>query len=398
MFKDVQATIEIDLKKSIDKLWTELNKDARWGIKKARKSDLKINNSSNLFGWDEFYKIYIETITRGGIIPKEKDILQKEIDNLFLCFMDKKIIAGAAIKIKNNKIELFLNASKQEFLKFQPNNLLYWSIIEWGKKKGYSIFDLGGYQLGAKKGDKLYDVNRFKERWGGKIRKYTIYSKNPFYILGRKIIRNISFIKKLRDNLKLWQYKFKEIIKKSIRYFKFFFRKFIYDQKEIILFSKDLNCVEELPSKTEAKFEIGKKEHINLIKNNFSKKKLFNKRLEKGKDFFIYILGKDIVHYSWVTYDKMEISEISLKIPLKKEEICIFDCYTPIEKRGNNLYPSMLTKIMTYFSNKGFTKCYIYVDFKNSPSIRGIKKAGFLKDKKIKYTNFLMMRKQEIFD
>jgi lipid II:glycine glycyltransferase (peptidoglycan interpeptide bridge formation enzyme) len=102
----------------------------------------------------------------------------------------------------NRKIELFLNASDINALKFQPNNLLYWEIIEYGKKNNFAIFDLGGYQSGAKPGNKLYEINRFKERWGGKIVQYDIYSKNLLYIIGRKIIRNFYFIKKIRDKIK----------------------------------------------------------------------------------------------------------------------------------------------------------------------------------------------------
>lgn len=122
---------------------------------------------------------------------------------LFVCIFEGKIIAGAVVKI-NEKVTLFLNASKHDYLKFQPNNLLYWSIIKWGKENKFGIFDLGGYQAGAKPGEKLYDINRFKLRWGGEIKNYNIYSWNIFYILGRKIIRNFPWIKEKRDKIKMW--------------------------------------------------------------------------------------------------------------------------------------------------------------------------------------------------
>ncbi|MBU0957644.1 MAG: peptidoglycan bridge formation glycyltransferase FemA/FemB family protein [Nanoarchaeota archaeon] len=208
--KDIQATIEIDLNKSNEELWNNLDKDARWGVKKAIKSGLKVeSDKNNALAWDKFYEIYKETIIRGGITPKNIQELQQQTGRLFLCLKENTIIAGAAILIKQDKIELFLNASLREHLTFQPNNLLYWKIIEWGKKNNYNIFNLGGYQLNTKKGDKLYEINRFKERWGGEIKKYYIDSKNPFYILGRKIIRNFSPVKKIRDKIKLLIYKIK---------------------------------------------------------------------------------------------------------------------------------------------------------------------------------------------
>jgi lipid II:glycine glycyltransferase (peptidoglycan interpeptide bridge formation enzyme) len=201
-FKDMQATIEIDLTKPIEELWNALDKDARWGAKRAKKEGLTVSFARE-DEWKVFYDIYKDTCKRGMIFPLPFEKI-KENTKLLLCKKDDKIIAGSIIKEHGNeKIELFLNASLPEFLKFQPNNLLYWSMIECGKQQGLKILDLGGYQLKAKSGTKLYEINRFKERWGGKIRIYPIYSKNPFYILGRKIIRNFNFIKKTRDWLRV---------------------------------------------------------------------------------------------------------------------------------------------------------------------------------------------------
>lgn len=199
-FKDIQATIRINLTKQIDELWSRLDKDARWGVNKARKEGLSIEKVENEEAWKEFYEIYKETCNRGGIFPLDFEKIKNNV--LFACKKEGKIIAGAVIKEREDIIELFLNSSKGDFLKFQPNNLLYWAIIEYGKKNNFKIFDLGGYQLKAPKGSKLYEINRFKERWGGEIFKYYIYSNNPFYILGRKIIRNVPIAKKIRDKLR----------------------------------------------------------------------------------------------------------------------------------------------------------------------------------------------------
>lgn len=208
MFKDVQATIHINLEQPLEILWKNADKDARWGVKKAKKENLKIKVvEDDESSWNVFYEIYKDTIIHGGIAPESLETLKQDSDRLFLCIKDSQIIAGAAIKIKEGIIELFLNASKPDALKYQPNNILYWSIIVWSKQNNFKIFDLGGYQLKAKEGSKLRHVNRFKERWGGQIISYKIGSNNLFYILGRKIIRNFSFIKDCRDKAKLDKWK-----------------------------------------------------------------------------------------------------------------------------------------------------------------------------------------------
>ena len=199
-FKDIQATIHINLTKPIEELWSNLNKKARWGVNKAKKEGLIVKKTNDDESWKEFYEIYKDTCKRGGILPLSFGKITEL--GLFICEKDNKIIGGAVTKKKDDKIELFLNASIPKYLEFQPNNLLYWTILEKSKNEKYKIFDLGGYQLKALKGSKLYEINKFKERWGGKIITYHIQSSNPLYILGRKIIRNFPIVKKIRDRLR----------------------------------------------------------------------------------------------------------------------------------------------------------------------------------------------------
>ncbi len=196
--KDVQATIEIDLSNELDKLWENLDKKARWGVKKARKEGLVVEDAQKE-DFKEFYRIYAETCKRGEIPCISFEGLMGMKGKLFIV-RKGKIIAGAFVKIDGEKVVLELNGSDPEFQNLQPNNLLYWHIIEFGKKQGAKVFDLGGYQLKAS--GKLREVNRFKERWGGKVVIKEI-SGNLFWILGRKIIRNFPFVKRIRDKLRM---------------------------------------------------------------------------------------------------------------------------------------------------------------------------------------------------
>lgn len=200
-FKDIQATIEINLKKDLDDIWNNLDKDAKWGVKKALKEGLVVKEA-NEKEIKDFYNIYIETCIRGNIVPEKIEKIEK--DKLFVCKKEEKVIAGAATIEREEKIILHFNASKADYLKYQPNNILYWKIIEYGKEKKKNVFDLGGYQINAS--GHLKGINKFKERWGGEIKEYYIYSKNPFYIIGRKIIRNCHKLKDLRDKIKIKSY------------------------------------------------------------------------------------------------------------------------------------------------------------------------------------------------
>jgi lipid II:glycine glycyltransferase (peptidoglycan interpeptide bridge formation enzyme) len=203
-FSDVQATIEIDLTRTEEELWNSIDKDARWGVKKAEKEGLLISGITQESDWKEFYEIYKKTIIAGGIVPDDFDEIKLKDYMLFVCRKNDKIIAGAIIFIEKDKFTLKYNASLHEFLNLQPNNLLYWHLIKWGKERGFKVFDLGGYQINAS--GHLTGVNRFKERWGGKVIKYKIHSWNPIYILGRKVIRNCPKIKAFREKIKMKKY------------------------------------------------------------------------------------------------------------------------------------------------------------------------------------------------
>lgn len=202
MFKDIQGTILINLDAPIENILNRIDKKARWGIRKAEKEGLSINEINNETDLNTFYEIYKETCKNGKILPENLDEIKKQDPIFFVCKKDDKVIAGAAIKkdLKNNKIILYLNCSLQDYMYCQPNNLLYWHIIKWGKNKNFKIFDLGGWQINAR--DNQIGINKFKERWGGKLIIYHIYSKNPFYIIGRKLIRNFDFFWWLNKRIK----------------------------------------------------------------------------------------------------------------------------------------------------------------------------------------------------
>jgi lipid II:glycine glycyltransferase (peptidoglycan interpeptide bridge formation enzyme) len=139
----------------------------------------------------------------GGINSQTLQEIKSKNPKFFFCYKEDQLIAGVAVVLESeNRFRLFLNSSDHDYLKYQPNNLLYWHLIKWGKENKYEIFDLGGYQLETKPNDKLYSVNRFKERWGGRVVKYPVYSYNPFYILGRKLIKKSRLFRVLWNKIK----------------------------------------------------------------------------------------------------------------------------------------------------------------------------------------------------
>ena len=199
--KDINATVIVDFKNSEEEIISSLHKDARWGIGKAKREGLDVEELKEE-DFDKFYEIYKSTVIDGGTNPSSEEEIKKRAEKIFVCKKHGEIIAVAGIwfvDLYNKEIpRLYLSASLKEYQKYQPNNLLYWNCILWAKEKGYPEFDLGGWQINAQ--GHLVGINKFKEKWG----KVTYYEKDySFYkALGRKLIRNVTFFNWLNKMIK----------------------------------------------------------------------------------------------------------------------------------------------------------------------------------------------------
>ena len=207
-FKVVNHTILIDLNQGEDQLWKNLEKkSARWGVKTAKKNELIVEKDASESDIDKFYKLYQKTSEDGGFDAESKEFLKSlansDVAQLFLVKKDKKIIAGGLVLLDgdNNYTILDLTAASEDGLKLQAMPLLYWEMVLFSKEKGFDVFDLGGYDDEAKKGDKTYNVNKFKERFGGDVVEQPIYSTNKKYVFLRGLLKKARFMKGLYQKI-----------------------------------------------------------------------------------------------------------------------------------------------------------------------------------------------------
>lgn len=196
-------TILIDLKKTEEELWKNLEKkSSRWGVKIAQKNNLKFEIAQNK-DIARFYQLYKQTAKEGNFKAESKEFLyglaNTEISKLFIIKDKKEILAGGLILIDktNNYSILDLTASSEKGIKLQAMPFLYWNLILYSKSKNLNYFDLGGFDKEAKKGDKTYNINKFKERFGGNIVEQPIYSTNWKYPLLRNVLKNLKSLKNI---------------------------------------------------------------------------------------------------------------------------------------------------------------------------------------------------------
>ncbi len=83
--------------------------------------------------------------------------------------------------------------------------------------------------------------------------------------------------------------------------------------------------------------------------------------------------GNNIVSVHWMS----TIEESNGLVELAPGDFVIGPCVTISTHRGRGVYPAMIRALCDDRYRKGQRRAYMVVNFDNSPSIRGIEKAGF---------------------
>ena len=92
------------------------------------------------------------------------------------------------------------NASSEDSLKYNPNNLIQWTSIEWAKENGVTIYDMNGLPL--EETTYLRGIYSYKRRWDGYVQWYYYYLDNSALCSGVHLIRTSWVAWKLFSRLK----------------------------------------------------------------------------------------------------------------------------------------------------------------------------------------------------
>ncbi|MCK4330061.1 peptidoglycan bridge formation glycyltransferase FemA/FemB family protein [candidate division WOR-3 bacterium] len=152
-------------------------KAVRQAITKSIRSGVHIERGNTEGDLVEHYKLITATRKKLGVIPQPYRFFQnlwqimitKNLGFLLLAKYNGIPVASAIFLTYKGTIFPKFNGSDQRFLNLQPNNLLYWSAIEWGVKNGYACFDFG------RTSPDNSGLIAFKRRWGTEERDLSYY-------------------------------------------------------------------------------------------------------------------------------------------------------------------------------------------------------------------------------
>jgi lipid II:glycine glycyltransferase (peptidoglycan interpeptide bridge formation enzyme) len=130
-----------------------MDKKTRNLIRKAEKNGILIEETTRREDLATFTNIYLDTMEKNQAHAKylfpqifyerTMDLLQDTI-SLFVAKYQEKIIAASLFMHQYDYIHYHFSGSDKNYRQYAPNNLLLWTVIQWGQQKGYKTFHLGG--------------------------------------------------------------------------------------------------------------------------------------------------------------------------------------------------------------------------------------------------------------
>ena len=192
-------TLHINLNKDEDVLFSEMDKNTRYEIRRANEKD---NLSAAIYNFPsgdqikEFCNYFNKfAITKKlGTCNENKLKVLREIGALSLSFVkDSKgeILCYHAYIVDRNRSRLLYSAShfrlyqdnSRRALYGRANRYLHWADMKYFKKKGLLIYDFGGLSMN-KENKALSNIDDFKKSFGGNIViEYNYYK--PKTLLGK---------------------------------------------------------------------------------------------------------------------------------------------------------------------------------------------------------------------
>ncbi len=178
----------VDLDRPAELIWKQFDSQARTKIRKAEKSEIAVEEVKSLEQVQEGYKILDAVYRRIQVPLAPKSLFTAAMEVLgtdgklrFLLAKKNGIYIGVSVNLLyKDRIFGWYAGALDEYSTFGVNELLNWTIIEWGASQGYKIFDFGG----AGRPNEPYGPRNFKAKFRGRLVNYgrNIYVNSPYQL------------------------------------------------------------------------------------------------------------------------------------------------------------------------------------------------------------------------
>ena len=175
----------LDIEKTADELWDELDSTKRRSIRRGRKNELVVSLAQNMDEVLQFRNLAVKTYDRkteqGISYPKappetyyqtlKNKLIDEGIGKLYLAYDEGQVVAGVFIIGFNKQSYYMLSSSNDIGLKKSAPDLIIWNSIVDFIAEGYSMFNLGGLSETELDGLPLEQAGlyRFKQKYSAEV-------------------------------------------------------------------------------------------------------------------------------------------------------------------------------------------------------------------------------------
>ena len=156
------VTFIMDLSMGKENIWKNMNKKRRNAIRNSRKNGLSIVDDHTSL--ENFYDIYSRNVKRLGTPVHSKKFFRNIMRHFvkgYKIFNVKKesvVIASSFLLLFKKEVISGWAGALDEYLHYNPNDFMYWKIIEHFCDSGFERFDFGRATIGT-------GVYNFKKKW-----------------------------------------------------------------------------------------------------------------------------------------------------------------------------------------------------------------------------------------
>ena len=193
-----RKTVWVDLLLGEKQLWSNLDKQWRYGAKRAGKLGVLVKSVQSKEHVEAFFKLCQQVSNHKKFkLNGSVGLLHYLLNNnetaeveakLFLATLDNALTAGAFILRVGKTVHYMWGAVDRKYSKERVGEFIQWHIISWACAAGYHRYDLEGIDEVANPG-----VASFKKKMGGEIIALpgkAIYPLSKIGSLAAKLIKN----------------------------------------------------------------------------------------------------------------------------------------------------------------------------------------------------------------
>ena len=158
-----------------DDLFSDLDRDCRNAVRKAKKNGVAVVEATRREDMDEYHRLHIQTLGRSGGHGEPLSSFQTLWDRfgrsgrMAVLFAEEggRRIGAIILLCFREAVTYWAGASDRSFQHLRPNNLLLWEALRWAKQRDFRWFEVGPVFPFGEPAAKATAIGRFKDQFGG---------------------------------------------------------------------------------------------------------------------------------------------------------------------------------------------------------------------------------------